>query len=388
MMDFGYNIKKEWLLDNGVTFLNHGSFGATPIKVLEAKEEYERRLEREPLSFFLEEYPHLLKKSLLKLADFVGASTDDIVLVDNATTGVNTVLRSLENELNPGDEIITPNHVYHGIRNTMRYFSEKTGTKFIEFDIPFPTVDNKIIINKINEQINNRTKILIVDHITSPTSLIFPIKEIIDLCRSKGIITIIDGAHAPGMLKLNLDELGADFYTGNCHKWMFTAKGCAFLWISKKWQNKIHPLVISLFYGNGIQSEFGWTGTKNPSSWLALSPAIDFYKTLGFDRICEYNHKLICEATELICDELDIHKHSDYNMLGFMSSIEFPVKMVINTRTTMDLRNQFMRDYKIELSFHNLNDKIFFRISSQVYNEIDDYKKLIPAIKDFISKNR
>ncbi len=387
-MEFGYRIKNEWLLDDGVTFLNHGSFGATPLKVLQAKEEFERRLEREPFTFFIEEYNVLLIESLSKLAKFVGSKEENIVLVENATTGVNTVLRSLEKELKPGDEIITPNHVYHGVWNTMKFIANRTGAKAVEFDIPFPVVNNELIIEKIINQITPKTKIIILDHIASPTALIFPVKEIIELCRSKGIITIIDGAHAPGMLELNIESLGADFYTGNCHKWMFTPKGCALLWISKEWQSKINPLVISLFHGNSFQEEFAWTGTKNPAPWLSLSPAIDFYNALDFTKVREYNHKLVCDATELICSELKINEHANYDMLGFMSSIELPVKMKIDEKTTMELRNHFMKKYWIELPFHIFDNRIFFRISAQVYNEIDDYKKLVSALKDFITKNK
>src|SRR3989339_344173 len=385
-MEFGYKIKNEWLLDDEVTFLNHGSFGATPLKVLQAKEEIERRLEREPLSFFADEFPVLLKESISRLAKFVNANEENLVLVENATTGINTILMSLEKELKPGDEIITPNHVYPGIRNTMKFIAERTGAKAIEFDIPFPVIDNDKIVEIITQQINSKTKIIILDHIASPTALIFPIEGIIRICKSKGIITIIDGAHAPGMLELNLESLGADFYTGNCHKWMFTPKGCALLWVSKEWQNRINPLAISLFHGNGFQEEFAWTGTKNPSPWFSLSPAIDFYNSLGFEKLREYNHKLICDATDLICRELNVTEHAKYDMLGFISSIELPIKITIDEKTTMELRNHFMKEYRIELPFHTLNNKVFFRISAQVYNEIDDYKRLVSALKDFISK--
>ncbi|MBI5326403.1 MAG: aminotransferase class V-fold PLP-dependent enzyme [Ignavibacteriae bacterium] len=387
-MEFGNKIKSEWLLDDNVTFLNHGSFGATPIKVLKAKEEIERRLEREPLSFFADEYFVLLKESVSKLSKFIGAKEENLVLVENATTGVNTVLHSLEKELKPGDEIITTNHVYQGVRNTMEYICKKTGAKAIEIDIPFPNADNKLIIEKIRDKINEKTKILIIDHIASPTALIFPIKELIDFCRSKGILTLVDGAHAPGMLDLNLEMIGADFYTGNCHKWMFTPKSCAFLSVSKKWQSMIKPLTISLFYGKSFSEEFAWTGTKNPAPFLSLSPAIDFYNSLNFDNVKDYNHNLVCEATEFICKELNIPEFPDFEMLGFMASIEFPVKVPMNEHLTMELRNHFMKEYKIELSFHILNSKVFFRISSQVYNEIEDYKKLVTAMKDFISKNK
>lgn len=387
-MEFGHKIKNEWLLNDEVTFLNHGSFGATPLMVLKAKEEIERRLEREPLSFFLEEYPVLLKESLSKLAKFVGADEKNLVLVENATTGVNTILRSLEKELKPGDGIITPNHVYQGVWNTMKFIAERTGAIANKFEIPFPIINNDKIIDIVSNQINTNTKIIILDHIASPTSLIFPIKELIKICKSRGIITIIDGAHAPGMLELDLESLGADFYTGNCHKWMFTTKGCALLWVSKEMQDKIKPLTISLFHGNGFQEEFAWTGTKNPASWLSLTPAIDFYNWLGFEKVREYNHNLVCDATDLICKELNIMEHSGYDMLGFLSSIELPVKLKLNGNTTMALRNHFMKEYNIELSFHSLGNKIYFRISSQVYNEIGDYQKLIFAIKDFISKHK
>jgi isopenicillin-N epimerase len=382
-MKFGHQILNEWYLDENVVFLNHGSFGAAPKVVLNKYFEILQKLEKQPVSFFIDEYPLLITEAARRLAGFVGAKEENLVFVENATTGVNTVLRSLMLELKPGDDILTTNHEYPGIKNTIQFVSEKTGAKIVEADIPFPIESSEQIIDIIKKSLNDKTRIAVFDHVTSPTALIFPVKELIELCRENNTISIIDGAHVPGMFDLNIEELNPDFYTNNCHKWLFTPKGCALLWVNEKYHDKINPLSISLEYKKGFRNEFAWTGTKNPASWLAVPFAIDFYEGYGKNDIMSHNHGLIVKARNAIADELNLSIPTKDNMLGTMATMPFPGNYDINDNIIIELRKQFYNKYRIELPFMAFNNKLWFRISAQIYNEIGDYYKLIDAIRDF-----
>ncbi|MGA2297440.1 MAG: aminotransferase class V-fold PLP-dependent enzyme, partial [FCB group bacterium] len=295
-MEFGHKIRNKWLLDENITFINHGSFGATPIKVLGAANRYTEELEREPLKFILEDYFGLIRKTADKIASFFGTKEENLVFVDNATTGVNTVLRALQHQFKPGDELLTVNHVYPAVRNAMQYIADVTGAKYVEIDIPFPTGGNEQIIEIVKKSLTTKTKIAIFDHITSSTGIIFPVKELAELCRQNGTYCLIDGAHAPGMLDLNIPDINADWYVGNLHKWLFAPKGCAILWASDYTKDLIHPLSISLEYKQGFTHEFDWTGTKNPAPFLAASDALDFYNELGKNEIISYIHNLAVDA--------------------------------------------------------------------------------------------
>ena len=382
-MDFGHKILNEWYLDESVVFLNNGSFGATPKVVLEAQFEIIRKLEREPLTFFLDDYNELLNIASVRLAGFVGSEVENIVFVENATTGVNTVLRSLINEINPGDELLTTNHVYPGVKNAMQYVADKTGAKYVEADIPFHIDGSAQIAEIIKKSLNEKTKIAVFDHITSPTAIIFPVKELIEICHAYNTIVVIDGAHTPGMLELNIEELKPDFYTGNCHKWMFTPKGCAFLWVNKNYHDEINPLCISLDYNKGFRQEFAWTGTKNPSSWLVVPESINFYEKFGKNEIMSYNHKLAIEARNEILNTLHLDKPCSDDMIGSMASFEMPGNLEINPHSQFELRKHFLKEYRIELPFIVFDNKLLFRVSAQIFNEIEDIYKLIDAIEDF-----
>jgi isopenicillin-N epimerase len=255
-MTFGKEIRKEWLLDEDVIFLNHGSFGACPRSVLAVQREWQERMEAEPVRFLTRELPQHLDAARTELATFVGSRAEDLVFVQNATDGANAVLRSLLPTFKPGDELLTASHAYRAVRQTMVYVAGLSGATVVDAQVPFPITDAEEVTDAIARAITLRTAFAAIDHITSPTGVIFPIKQIITLFKERGIPVLIDGAHAPGQIDLDLDTLGADYYIGNCHKWLYAPKGAALLWVDKKHQSKIHPTVISHFLGGGFQTEF------------------------------------------------------------------------------------------------------------------------------------
>lgn len=385
-ISLGHNIKKEWLLDEEITFLNNGSFGSVPKIILEEYEKLNRLIEKEPLEFFLRQYFPMIRESAKKLADFVGVSSEDLVFVENATAGVNTILSSITPLLNQDDEILYTNYVYPAVKNAIHYICKKTGAKAQEIIIPYPIEDNKIIINSIEEGLSRKTKIAVIDQIASSTSIILPIKDIVQICRANGTLILIDGAHSPGMIDLNIKDLNPDFFVGNCHKWLYTPKGTALLYCRKELQEFIHPLVISLDYEKGFTNEFDWVGTRNPASWLSVPKALEFYNSIGKQEIISYIHNLSIDASELLIQELNINMNLNRQLHGAMVSFPIENENISNKTNPNELRNLFYDKYRIEIPFFNFNGRILFRISAQIYNEFSDYEKLIlPLKKEFFN---
>jgi len=387
-MKYGHSIKDKWILDEEITFLNNGSFGATPKKVLESQQKYNIELEKEPLVFLLDKYPALLQNTIKKLATFLSVDKQDLFFVENATTGFNTIIRNLAYSFKKDDEILVTSNVYPAVKNTLEYFAKLTGIRITNAPLPYPCIDAEEIINSVKKAINPKTKLAVFDHITSPTALIFPVKELTEICRNNGTLILIDGAHAPGMIDLNISEIAPDFYTGNCYKWMYSPKGSGFLWINPNIKQEIHPLVISLNYEQGINKEFEWIGTRNPSEWLATSFAIDFYYEMGNENIRKYTHKLILDAAQHLSDSLGLEISIPNEMLGAMVTLPFKTNLPPVQENTLVLRKHFLENYKIELPFMAFQNQWYFRISAQIFNEISDYVYLSDCIKDFYKKSK
>jgi isopenicillin-N epimerase len=347
------------------------------------------QLENEPLRFFNREWEPLLDASREKLAAFVGADVEDLVFVPNATTGVNAVLRSLS--FQPGDELLTTNHEYNACRNALDFIASRTGATVVVADIPFPVESPQQVITAVLSKVSSKTKLALLDHITSQTGLIFPIQEIIQQLQAQGIDTLIDGAHAPGMLPLNLKEIGATYYTGNCHKWLCAPKGAAFLYVQRQKQPEIRPLTIShganspLTHKSRFQLEFDWTGTNDPTGYICVGEVIQFMGLLlpaGWDELMQRNHDLVLAGRQIICDALGVTILCPDEMIGAMAVI--PMPEVLESYTHASLHDKLFDQHRIQVQVVPWAGKhqLLLRISAQFYNSLEDYQYLAKVLKE------
>lgn len=377
--------RKYWLLDSEVTFLNHGSFGACPIPVLQRQTQLREQLERQPVHFFVREWELLLDQARRQLAEFLGVTAEELVFVPNATTGINSVLRSLC--FSPTDELLTTNHEYNACRNALNFVAERWGAKVTIANIPFPLDSSDEIISSILQQITPKTKLVLIDHISSQTGLIFPLKSLIQELNSRGIESLVDGAHAPGMLPLNLPEIGATYYSGNCHKWLSAPKGAAFLYVHPDKQNKIHPVTIS--HGansprtdrSRFQLEFDWMGTHDPTAYFCIPEAIKFMGSLlpgGWSELIQHNHNTVIAARKKLSEKLAVVLPCPDEMIGAMATIILPEKMQLIPNLQTQLWDQFKIEVPI-IPWENQPQKLM-RISAQVYNPNSDYDQLAEAL--------
>jgi isopenicillin-N epimerase len=387
-MKFGKSIRSEWLLDEDVIFLNHGSFGACPRTVLDVQNEWRKKLEAEPVRFMTRELPKYLDAARQELSGFVGAQAEDLVFVQNATDGANAVLRSLLPTFKPGDELLATSHGYRAIRQTMTYVGDLCGATVVDAPVPFPITKPEEVTEAIERAITPRTSFAVIDHITSPTGVIFPIEQIIPLFKQRGIPVLIDGAHAPGQIDLDLESLGADYYVGNCHKWLYAPKGAAFLWVAKKHQANIHPTVISHFLGAGYQTEFGWTGTLDPTAWLSIPAGIEIHRKFVGAGSREYVRSLLLGARREISSALGVPFGAPEEMLANMCTIPLPNDPDASDDQVLRLHNLLFDEYHIEVPAMKTNDKLYVRASSTVYTDRSDFDALKSALVELAQTSR
>ncbi|MEZ2249158.1 aminotransferase class V-fold PLP-dependent enzyme [Microcoleus sp.] len=386
---------EHWLLDRDITFLNHGSFGACPIPVLEAQTSFREQLEREPLRFLMREFEPLLDNARNELATFIGTSSDELAFVPNATTGVNAVLRSLF--FAPGDELLTTNQEYNACRNTLDFVARRTGATVIVAEVPFPIESPEQVIEAVIKCVSPQTKLVLLDHIVSQTGLIFPIKQLVSELAQRGVDVLVDGAHAPGMIPLNLDEIGAAYYTGNCHKWLCAPKGAGFLYVRRDKQDAIRPTTIS--HGansprtdkSRFQLEFDWMGTVDPSAYLCVPVAIDFMGSLlegGWPELMAKNHALALAGRQILLDKLDLPQPCPDEMVGSMAVVQLTDAKfdAVGKSGIAPLQEALWEIFKIEVPVIPWSDgnQQLLRISAQFYNTLPQYEYLAKALVELI----
>lgn len=383
------NLSSLFLLDPAVTFLNHGSFGACPKPVFEAYQRWQLKLERQPVAFLDPDrgLSGWMRDARVALGGLLNTSGGNLVGVTNATTGLNIVAQSLD--LKPGDQILTTDHEYAALEKTWNYVCRRTGAKIVAVKVPLPLTSEQMFTEAMVAGLTSRTRVLFLSHITSATSLVFPIDRIVAEARARGIWTVIDGAHTPGHIPLNLDRLDADFYSGNCHKWMMAPKGSAFLYVRPSLQPLVNPLVISHGWTAdaavpGVKGVFGNTpfidglemqGTRDPSAWLAVPAAIEFSRQHNWDKVAA-QCRILAQDTAARVAKL--------TGLPALGSPDFcapqMVSMPVPNCDPMDLKLYLLNQHGIEIPVFNWQDKTIVRVSVQGYNTQKDLDALVSAL--------
>lgn len=374
-------MRDAWQLDDSIHFLNHGSFGATPRVVLERQRALRDQLEAEPVRFMVRELEPLLDAARARLAAFLGAQAADLAFVTNATTGVNAVLRSLD--FQPGDELLTTTHGYNACTNTLRFVAERTGAKVVIAEVPFPAASEGVLAQAVLAGVTDRTRLLLLDQITSPTALVFPIARLIRQLEARGVPVLVDAAHAPGQVPLALDATGASFTTGNLHKWVCAPKGAAFLHVRRDWQPRIRPTVIS--HGanskredrSRFQLEFDWVGTQDPTAYLCVPAALDFMGSLvegGWPALMALNHADAVAARATLLEALGQSAPCPPQLLGAMASVVVP-------GAPPDLGERLFHEFRIEVPVIPFAGKTLVRVALQRHVRPGDVPALAAALR-------
>jgi isopenicillin-N epimerase len=380
-----------WPLDPAVTFLNHGSYGACPRAVLEAQARLRDRLESEPVRFLSRELEGLLDGARAALGAFVGADPDDLAFVPNATTGVNTVLRWLE--LDRGDELLATDHAYNACRNAIDAVAARSRARVVVAPVPFPVKSAEDVVDSVLGRVGPRTRLALVDHVTSPTGLVLPIARLVRELSLRGVDALVDGAHAPGMVPLDLRALGAAYYTGNCHKWMCAPKGSGFLHVRPDRQAGVRPLVIS----HGANSpradrsrfrlEFDWLGTVDPTAYLTVPEAIRYMGSLlpgGWPALMARNRATALAARDRLTAVLSVPRPAPDSMIGSLAAMPVPAGFAPEARNGEPdpIQTALFDRFGLELlvfTWPALATRIL-RVSAQLYNTAADYERLAQAL--------
>lgn len=365
--------RDHFLIRDDVIFLNHGSFGACPKAVFEKYQELQLDLERQPVEFIQRRLPELLDEATNKIADYLNAPAEELIFVTNATTGLNVVAKSLD--LDPGDEILTTDHEYGAIDKAMLFAAQKTGAIIVRHLVEVPYTTDEAFTDAFFEKVTDKTKVIYFSHITSPSALIFPAAQICHRAREMGILTVIDGAHVPGQLPLDLTAIGADAYSGNFHKWLCSPKGSGFLHVRKEHHAMIDPLVIShgWYEGADFHTQNHGQGTRDPSAFLAVPTAIDYFHEHNWTQIRAECHELAVMTQGRLCDDFGLDPLSE-NQFSQMVAIPLP------DCDTQAVKKRLFDEFRIEVPLTTVNDIPHVRVSFQAYNSASDAQALIDGL--------
>ena len=388
----------HWGIAPEVAFLNHGSFGACPTRVMELQNELRVELERQPLEFLHRDLEPRMDAAREEVARFVGVDTDDLVFVPNATTGVNSVLRSMQ--LEPGDELLITSHEYNACRNALDFVAERWDARVVVVDVPFPLESPELVVDALLGAVTDRTKLALVDHITSLTGMVMPVARIVRGLAEHGVDTLVDGAHGPGMVPLDIVEIDPAYYTGNCHKWLCSPKGAAILYVRRDLQPSVRPLTIS--HGanstrddrSRFQLEFGWTGTDDPTAYLCVPESIRFMGSLlpgGWPELMNRNRKLALDARGLICEAVGVDPPCPDGMIGTLASVPLgPGAFHFKTTALAfdDIEKVLREEYGFEVPVlaHPPGPASIIRVAAQIYNSMPQYAELADVLKTLLHR--
>jgi isopenicillin-N epimerase len=380
------NFAALWGLDPAVEYLNHGSFGACPTAVLDEQSALRAELEREPVDFLSGSLPARIDAARAKLAEFLGADPQDLAFVPNATAGVNAVLRSLE--LAPSEEILVTSHTYAACRKTVDFVAHRSGARVVIAALPFPCAGEDSVVEAVMRAASARTRVALIDHVTSPTALILPVRRLVEELAARGIDALVDGAHAPGMVPLGLGDLGAAYYTGNAHKWLCAPKGAAFLHVRRDRQSGVHPNVISHGYSAGFHAEFDWIGTLDPTPWLCIPAALRHIGSLlpgGWPAVMQRNRELALRARDVLLERLAVPAPAPDGMIGSMAALPLPPKAGGAPHDTRALHD-WLRARGVEAWLHP-HPVPLVRLSAQLYNRLDQFRHLAALLEEALREH-
>jgi isopenicillin-N epimerase len=390
MANFGHAMKEHWALDPDVTYLNHGTVGAPPRCVLEAQQKLRDEIERQPSRFLLRELAGvrlgagivrepLLRAAAGEVARFLGAEGKDLVFVDNATSGINAVLRTFD--LREGDEILVTDQTYGAVLKAAEYASRVKGAMVRVMELPERINAPEMVTDLFEQAIGPRTRLVLLDHIVSESALILPVAEIALRCRKRGVAVLVDGAHAPGAIPVDIPSLGVDWYAGNLHKWAWSPRSSGVLWTAPERQSSLHHTVISWGLDQGMAEEFDWPGTRDPTPHLAAPVGIAFMRELGVDRVQRYNHELACHAGREMAAQWGSSMTGPEEMLGTMVAVPLPETLGSTREDAIRLRDTLLFEHNIEVHLYASKGRLLVRVSAQIYNEMDDIRRLINAVR-------
>lgn len=374
--------RAHWALDPTVTFLNHGSFGACPRPVLAAQAAWRARMEAQPVEFLGRRLTGMLDEARAAAGAFLRADPEGLAFVRNATAAVNSVLRALS--LGPGDRVVVSDHAYPAVLNAARTICEHAGAECVVVPIPLPLPAPGEIVDAFAGALTGSTRLAIVDHVTSPTAAIFPVLEVVAACRARGVPVLVDAAHAPGMLEVDVGALGAEYWTGNFHKWVCAPKGAAALWVAPEHRARVRPLAVSHEILRTFHERFDWTGTDDPTPWLSVPDAIAFMGSLGWERVRAHNRALTAHGRALVADAVGTPRLVPADAAGSMAIVALPDGIATTHDDALALQARLYERARIEVPFVAWEGRGLVRISAQVYNAPADYERLAEALPGIV----
>jgi isopenicillin-N epimerase len=376
------SVREQWALDPTVTFLNHGSFGACPKPVLDRQTTLRAQMEAQPVEFLWRRLKDLQQEARARVAAFLNADPDGLAFVPNATTGTATVLHGFD--FRPGDQILLTDHAYPAVSKAVRRACDRFGAEMVVVPIPLPLPSGEGIADAFSGAASERTRLAIVDHVTSPTAAILPVERIVANCRRAGIPVLVDAAHGPGMLPIDLRSLRPDFWTGNFHKWACAPKGAAALYVGPEHRDRIRPLVASHGYPGTFVEEFDWTGTHDPTPYLSIPAALEFCERLGWDRIRRHNHELAAAGRRIVAETVRTEQLVPQDVFGSMSIVALPAGLAATEEEAGDAQIRLYEQHRIEVPLTAWNGRLLVRLSAQVYNAPSDYARLADVLPEVI----
>ena len=380
---FGHPRRGDFLLGDGLDHLNHGGYGATPRIVLDAARAWQTRMEADPTTFFRRDLARPIRDAAARVAGFLGGRGEDWAFVENATSGLNAIVASLA--LMPGDEILCLSQVYGAIGNALRYHAERAGARIVKVDVPVPFLDAGPFLAALTAAIGPRTRLASFDHITSAGAVVLPIHEMAAICHQRGVLVMVDGAHAPGQIDLDVAALGVDWYVGNLHKWAFAAKGTAVIWCAPAWRSALHPTAISHALGAGFPVEFDYTGTRDNSGWLAAPAALDYLDGWGAASVRAHNAALAREAGALLARAWNSEMAAAPEFGAAMVSVKLPGGAAADRDAAGRVAAELRERHGIVAGVMLLGGGLWIRVSAQIYNEIADYARLAAVGKTLVA---